>query len=116
MDQKYLLSVVKIYANILEKQYGSKIQSEYMERFAFYEGAKKAFLIVHTGETYYIKKASCWIALLIILAQQYKGTHSTVRFNYSVEVSYKIDAIIIIKKCTELECKLPIQYELIQEH
>uniref|UniRef100_A0A2C9LR88 L-fucose mutarotase n=1 Tax=Biomphalaria glabrata TaxID=6526 RepID=A0A2C9LR88_BIOGL len=38
------------YQEILNKAEGKKIQIEFVERFDFYERAKKAFAIVHTGE------------------------------------------------------------------
>ncbi|XP_071169542.1 fucose mutarotase-like [Mytilus edulis] len=39
------------YRQIIDKHESSKIQIEKVERFAFYEKAKKAFAVVHTGET-----------------------------------------------------------------
>lgn len=39
------------YKTIIDKHEQQKIQVELVERFAFYERAKKAFAVVHTGET-----------------------------------------------------------------
>ncbi|CAL1526127.1 unnamed protein product [Lymnaea stagnalis] len=38
------------YQEILNEAEGKQVNIEYVERFAFYERAKKAFAIVHTGE------------------------------------------------------------------
>jgi len=43
--------VWKKYQQILDETEGQEISMERVERFAFYERAKKAFAIVHTGET-----------------------------------------------------------------
>ncbi|ELU09742.1 hypothetical protein CAPTEDRAFT_178290 [Capitella teleta] len=39
------------YQDVVNKAEGKKITMEKVERFAFYERAKKAFAVVHTGET-----------------------------------------------------------------
>lgn len=39
------------YREVIDKHESSQIQIEKVERFAFYERAKKAFAVVHTGET-----------------------------------------------------------------
>ncbi|GFO02574.1 L-fucose mutarotase [Plakobranchus ocellatus] len=39
------------YQSILDEAENSKVKIEYVERFAFYDRAKTAFAIVHTGET-----------------------------------------------------------------
>ncbi|KAK7464551.1 hypothetical protein BaRGS_00008015 [Batillaria attramentaria] len=39
------------YQSIVDDAEGKKVQIEQVERFAFYERAKTAFAIVHTGET-----------------------------------------------------------------
>ncbi|KAK3874602.1 hypothetical protein Pcinc_020467 [Petrolisthes cinctipes] len=41
----------KGYMQICAKAYGGKVEVEYIERFEFYERAKKAYAIIHTGET-----------------------------------------------------------------
>lgn len=39
------------FQTIVDAAEGKKVQIEQVERFAFYERAKKAFAVVHTGET-----------------------------------------------------------------
>jgi len=43
--------VWKIYQNIVDDCEKRKVPLQKVERFAFYERAKKAFAVVHTGET-----------------------------------------------------------------
>jgi L-fucose mutarotase len=44
-------AVEQSYRAVIEKHWPSTPQVEYVERFAFYERAKKAFAVVMTGET-----------------------------------------------------------------
>ncbi len=39
------------YAKIIEQSQGQPVQMDYIEKFAFYERARKAYAIVATGET-----------------------------------------------------------------
>lgn len=39
------------FQEIVDSAEGKKVQIEQVERFAFYERAKRAFAVVHTGET-----------------------------------------------------------------
>ncbi|KAK4287836.1 hypothetical protein Pmani_039105 [Petrolisthes manimaculis] len=41
----------KSYRKICDQAYGSEVKVEYIKRFEFYERAKKAYAIIHTGET-----------------------------------------------------------------
>ncbi|XP_052101820.1 fucose mutarotase-like [Mytilus californianus] len=50
-DRNLQTPVWSKYREIINKHESSKIQIEKVERFAFYEKAKKAFAVVHTGET-----------------------------------------------------------------
>ncbi|KAK3094843.1 hypothetical protein FSP39_006947 [Pinctada imbricata] len=44
------IPVWKQYRQLVDKHEGEKTKIEYVERFAFYDRAKKAFAVVHTGE------------------------------------------------------------------
>jgi L-fucose mutarotase len=39
----------KVYQEIVDKSEGKKVDLTYLERFEFYERAKKAYVIIHTG-------------------------------------------------------------------
>lgn len=39
------------YQQIINEAEGKEVQIEYVERFQFYERAKKAYAVIHTGET-----------------------------------------------------------------
>lgn len=43
--------VLADYARILDAAEGRRVAFEYVERFAFYERARRAFAVVATGET-----------------------------------------------------------------
>ncbi|KAK2191160.1 hypothetical protein NP493_58g05015 [Ridgeia piscesae] len=45
------VTVWKKYEEIAAKAEGKEVSVKYLERFDFYERAKKAFAVVHTGET-----------------------------------------------------------------
>lgn len=52
------------YQEIVDEAEGKTVQMEYVERFQFYERAKKAYAVIHTGETalygcMIIKKGVC---------------------------------------------------------
>ncbi|XP_048744741.1 fucose mutarotase-like isoform X2 [Ostrea edulis] len=49
-DSHIQIPVWDKYREIINKQEGPHVEIEYVERFAFYDRAKRAYAIVHTGE------------------------------------------------------------------
>uniref|UniRef100_A0A0B7AH23 L-fucose mutarotase n=1 Tax=Arion vulgaris TaxID=1028688 RepID=A0A0B7AH23_9EUPU len=49
--KNFLTPIWDVYQPLLNKAENKHVDIEYVERFAFYERAKKAYAIVHTGET-----------------------------------------------------------------
>merc|ERR1712168_1499849 len=49
-DKNLDLPVWEIYKKCLKKHENRTVEVKYVERFAFYEQAKKAYAVVHTGE------------------------------------------------------------------